>query len=136
MARLEQGEEATRVIALARCFCEVVRASCVTHGARSSASCKSFEAWLRQERHCGRRGRPSARHCPPGAMPRPRCKLPGSSSSNGSCTAERTSTYCLVACCSPSERIVHTKRGRAENKSNFSSQCLIVTTRQAESVAH
>ena len=53
MARLEQDEEAARVIALTRRFCEVVRAGCVTHGAGSSGSCKSFNTWLGQARHCG-----------------------------------------------------------------------------------
>lgn len=53
MARLEQDEQAARVITLTRCFCEVVRARCVTHGARPTRSCKPFEAWLEEACHCG-----------------------------------------------------------------------------------
>ncbi len=52
LARLEQDEEAARVIALARRFNQLVRERGVTHAAKPNPSCKAFEAWLREARSC------------------------------------------------------------------------------------
>ncbi|RKH68110.1 ISL3 family transposase [Corallococcus aberystwythensis] len=53
LARIEQDEEAARVVALTRRFCEVVRSRGVSHGATPTKSCWPFEAWLGEARRCG-----------------------------------------------------------------------------------
>ncbi|WP_439329346.1 transposase [Corallococcus sicarius] len=53
LARIEQDEEAARVVALTRRFCELVRSRGVSQGARPTKSCRSFEAWLGEARACG-----------------------------------------------------------------------------------
>ena len=53
LARIRQDKEAARVMELTRRFCEVVRARSVTHGAKPRSSCRPFEAWLGEARHCG-----------------------------------------------------------------------------------
>jgi transposase len=44
LARIEQDEEAARVVALTRRFCEFVRSRGVSQGARPTRSCRPFEA--------------------------------------------------------------------------------------------
>ncbi len=53
LARIRQDKEAARVMKLTQRFCEVVRAQGVTHGARPRKSCRTFEVWLGEARHCG-----------------------------------------------------------------------------------
>jgi len=53
LARIEQDEEATRVVALARRFAELVRERGVTRGAEPTLSCITFEQWLAEARSCG-----------------------------------------------------------------------------------
>lgn len=52
LARINQDEEASRVVALARRFCELVRSRGVSHHARPTRSCRRFEAWLGEARTC------------------------------------------------------------------------------------
>ncbi|NTX41686.1 ISL3 family transposase [Myxococcus sp. CA033] len=53
LARIEQDEEASRVVALTRRFCELVRSRGVSQRARPTRSCRPFEAWLGEARACG-----------------------------------------------------------------------------------
>ncbi|RYZ17109.1 MAG: transposase [Myxococcaceae bacterium] len=53
LARIEQDEEAARVLGLARLFGELVRERGVTHGAQPVRSCATFEQWLSEARTCG-----------------------------------------------------------------------------------
>ncbi|MCE9669550.1 ISL3 family transposase [Myxococcus stipitatus] len=53
LARIEQDEEASRVVALTRRFCELVRSRGVSRSARPTRSCRPFEAWLGKARGCG-----------------------------------------------------------------------------------
>ncbi|WP_338864844.1 ISL3 family transposase [Myxococcus stipitatus] len=53
LARIEQDEEASRVVALARRFCELVRSRGVSQRARPTRSCRRFDAWLGEACACG-----------------------------------------------------------------------------------
>ncbi len=53
LARIRQDKEAAHVMELTRHFCEVVRERAITHGAMPRTSCRRFEAWLGEARHCG-----------------------------------------------------------------------------------
>ncbi|GMU03750.1 ISL3 family transposase [Corallococcus caeni] len=53
LARIEQDDEASRVIALARRFCELVRSRGVSQRAKQTRSCRRFDAWLGDARTCG-----------------------------------------------------------------------------------
>lgn len=53
LARIRQDKEAARVMELTQRFCKLVRARGVTHGARPLKSCRPFDAWLSEARHCG-----------------------------------------------------------------------------------
>ncbi|WP_426736566.1 transposase [Myxococcus faecalis] len=70
LARIEQDDEASRVVALARRFCELVRSRGASQRARPTRSCKRFEAWLGEARACGvARWRPLPRASNRTAMP-------------------------------------------------------------------
>lgn len=53
LARIEQDEEAARVVGLARRFGELMRERGVTRGAQPVTSCATFEQWLSEARICG-----------------------------------------------------------------------------------
>ncbi|NOJ99068.1 ISL3 family transposase, partial [Corallococcus coralloides] len=53
LTRIEQDEEAARVVALTRRFGDLVRERGVTHGAEPVTSCAAFEQWLGEARTCG-----------------------------------------------------------------------------------
>lgn len=55
LARIERDEEAARVVALTRRFCELVRSRGVSRSERPTRSCRPFEAWLGEARACGMR---------------------------------------------------------------------------------
>ncbi|WP_255424436.1 ISL3 family transposase [Corallococcus sp. CA047B] len=53
LTRIEQDEEAARVVALTCRFGELVRERGVTRGAEPATSCAAFEQWLGEARTCG-----------------------------------------------------------------------------------
>ncbi len=53
LERLEQDEEAARVVPLVRGFAQLVRERCITRGTRTMKTCRPFEQWLKEARSCG-----------------------------------------------------------------------------------